>query len=128
MIEIVTDPFPSANDLNTLWQAAWGESAARDFAPVLARSLVHFGAYADRRLIGFVNVATDGDRHAILLDTCVHPEFQRQGVATRLVTMAADEAARRGAQWLHVDYEPQLDAFYRGCGFRPTAAGLMKLR
>ena len=29
--------------------------------------------------------------------------------------------------WLHVDYEPHLDGFYRGCGFRPTAAGLAAL-
>jgi hypothetical protein len=28
---------------------------------------------------------------------------------------------------LHVDYEPHLDGFYRGCGFRPTAAGLLRL-
>ncbi|OQP85409.1 GNAT family N-acetyltransferase [Rhizobium rhizosphaerae] len=128
MIDIVTDSFPHSDHINALWQAAWGESETRDFAPVLARSLLHLCAFADRRLIGFVNVATDGDRHPFLLDTCVHPEFQRQGVATRLVKTAADEAARRGAQWLHVDFEPQLDAFYSGCGFRPTAAGLMKLR
>ena len=33
----------------------------------------------------------------------------------------------RGAQWLHVDFEPHLTAFYRGCGFRPTEAGLIAL-
>jgi hypothetical protein len=26
-----------------------------------------------------------------------------------------------------VDYEPHLNSFYRGCGFRPTAAGLIHL-
>ncbi|MFD0403300.1 hypothetical protein ACFVHI_35085 [Kitasatospora sp. NPDC127121] len=40
---------------------------------------------------------------------------------------AADEARARGAQWLHVDYEPHLESFYGQCGFRPTAAGLMRL-
>jgi hypothetical protein len=29
--------------------------------------------------------------------------------------------------WVHVDYEPHLDEFYRGCGFRPTAAGVLRL-
>jgi hypothetical protein len=28
---------------------------------------------------------------------------------------------------LHVDFEPHLTSFYRNCGFRQTAAGLMKL-
>ena len=30
-----------------------------------------------------------------------------------------------GVEWLHVDYEPHLEGFYRGCGFRHTAAGLL---
>ncbi len=33
----------------------------------------------------------------------------------------------RGAEWLHVDYEEHLEAFYQGCGFRPTPAGLLLL-
>ena len=45
-------------------------------------------------------------------------------VGMRLV---AGEARNRGAEWLHVDYEPHLEAFYRGCGFRHTAAGLIDL-
>ncbi len=36
-------------------------------------------------------------------------------------------ARERGAEWLHVDYEDELDPFYRACGFRPTAAGLLAL-
>ena len=125
---LTIDPFPPSDALNALWHAAWGEAKFKDFGRVLSRSLVHVCAYAEDDLIGFVNVATDGDVHAFLLDTCVHPEFQRQGVATRLVRTATAEATGRGAKWLHVDFEPHLEAFYRGCGFRPTAAGLMQLR
>ena len=29
--------------------------------------------------------------------------------------------------WLHVDYEPHLEPFYRACGFTPTLAGLLGL-
>jgi hypothetical protein len=29
--------------------------------------------------------------------------------------------------WLHVDFEPHLEGFYRGCGFTPTPAGLIRL-
>jgi hypothetical protein len=42
----------------------------------------------------------------------------------RRAVMAAGES---GAEWLHVDYEPHLDGFYRNCGFRPTHAGLIQL-
>jgi len=37
-------------------------------------------------------------------------------------------AAAAGAEWLHVDFEPELEDFYlRACGFSPTSAGLLRL-
>ncbi|MGO7205635.1 GNAT family N-acetyltransferase, partial [Rhizobium ruizarguesonis] len=59
--------------------------------------------------------------------TSVHPDMRRQGIATRLVREATRVARERGAEWLHVDFEPYLTGFYRACGFRPTEAGLIKL-
>jgi GNAT superfamily N-acetyltransferase len=112
-----------------LSRAAWGgEVTPKDFSTVLARSLAHVGAYDGERLIGFVNVAWDGGIHAFILDTAVHPDFRRQGIATHLVKEAASLARQRGAHWLHVDFEPHLEKFYRDCGFRPTMAGLTDLR
>jgi GNAT superfamily N-acetyltransferase len=90
-------------------------------------SLVHLGAYDGDRLVGYVNVATDGSGHAFLLDPTVHPDVQRRGLGTQLVKRATELSLERGAQWLHVDYEPHLDGFYKACGFRPTPAGLIRL-
>jgi ribosomal protein S18 acetylase RimI-like enzyme len=55
------------------------------------------------------------------------PDFRRRGIATELVGMVVEASRARGAEWLHVDYELYLEGFYRGCGFRPTEAGLMRL-
>ena len=129
MIRLAADPFPPDEQLAPLWQAAWAAPLAAGYAgTVLKRSLAHVGAYDGERLVGFVNVAWDGGVHAFLLDTTVHLDFQRQGIATSLVRRAAELARERGAQWLHVDYEPHLESFYRGCGFRPTLAGLIELK
>ena len=127
-IEIRLDPFPADAELAQLAAAAWGEEDG-DFAyrKVLRRSLCHVGAYAGSRLVGHVNVAWDGGEHAFLLDPMVHPDFQRRGIGSALVRRATGTARARGAVWLHVDYEPHLDAFYKGCGFRPTLAGLIRL-
>lgn len=80
------------------------------------------------RLVGFVNVAWDGGLHAFILDTAVEVASRRRGIASELVRRAAALARERQVQWLHVDFEPHLEGFYRACGFRPTAAGLMALR
>ena len=127
MAELRVDPFPNTDELETLWVAAWGGPPAIDFSNVLARSLAHIGAYQNDELVGFVNVAWDGGIHAFILDTCVSPPYRGQGIAGRLVKEASRVARDRGARWLHVDFEPHLEPFYRSCGFRPTAAGLIKL-
>jgi GNAT superfamily N-acetyltransferase len=127
MVDLVNDPFPDLAALDGLWRSAWGGPVAAGYARVLERSLVHVGAYEAGVLVGFVNVAWDGGVHAFVLDTYVHAEHQRKGIATALVQRAAELARVRGAEWLHVDFEPQLEGFYRGCGFAPSAAGVMRL-
>lgn len=119
---------PVGNDeLNALFAAAWESHAPRDFTPILQHSLAYVCAYAGGELVGFVNLAWDGGIHAFLLDTTVHPAQGRQGIGRQLVALAAAEARRRGMEWLHVDYEPHLEPFYRACGFAPTSAGLIRL-
>lgn len=121
------DAFPSEEELEPMWSAAWGDAWGGDLAFILTRSLTHACAYAGGRVVGYVNVAWDGGVHAFLLDTTVDPEFQRRGIAKELVRQVANAARERGAHWLHVDYEPHLETFYAACGFRPTAAGLIRL-
>jgi GNAT superfamily N-acetyltransferase len=114
--------------LNDLFGAAWDHHMPSDFTPILARSLLYVCAYDGETLVGYVNIAWDGGMHAFLLDTTVHRGWQRQGIGGELVRRAAEAARERGMVWLHVDYEPHLDGFYRACGFSPTAAGLMRLQ
>jgi len=92
-------------------------------------ALTWVGAFSNDQLVGFVQVCWDGGSHAFVLDTAVHPDHGRQGIGKQLVLTAAEEARRAGCEWLHVDYEPHLKPFYEdACGFRPTDAGLLKLR
>ena len=119
---------PITNEtLNALFADAWPQHEWRDFTPVLTRSLGYVCAYLKNQLVGFVNVAWDGDKHAFLLDPTVRSDLQRQGIGTELVRQAEVLACQRGAEWLHVDFEPHLREFYRWCGFRPTKAGLIHL-
>lgn len=128
MTDYRIDPFPRIEELDALWRRAWGGPVAAGYGAVLERSLAHVGAWEEGRLAGFVNVAWDGGVHAFILDTCVDPDVRRRGIGTQMMRLAIAVARERGAEWLHVDYEPHLDAFYIGCGFRPTLAGLIRLR
>ena len=126
-INYTISPALSSAALNALFAAAWPTHRPYDFQPILARSLAYCCAFIEDQLIGFVNLAWDGGIHCFLLDTTVHPLWQRRGIGRQLVGLACTIARERGMEWLHVDYEPQLAPFYEACGFRPTAAGLIAL-
>ena len=82
----------------------------------------------DGVVVGFVNVAWDGGDHATLLDTKTRGTHQHRGIGTELVRIAAAHAAEAGCEWLHVDFDADLEPFYfDACGFRPTKAGLIRL-
>lgn len=114
--------------LDELYFHAWPHHKEWDFQPVLQRSLGWVCAYADTKLVGFVYLAWDGAQHAFLLEPTVHQDFQRKGIGTQLVKKAINFAREKGLEWVHVDYEPYLDSFYKQCGFRPTLAGLVNLQ
>ncbi len=100
----------------------WGRIRPHSLGWVTART-------KDGVLVGFVNIAWDGGDHAFLLDTKTRGDWQRRGVATELVSRAAQHAITAGCEWLHVDFDTDLRPFYfDACGFRPTDAGLIHLK
>jgi len=79
-------------------------------------------------LVGWVNVAWDGAGHAFILDTIVAGTHRKRGIATQLVAVATAGTRDAACEWLHVDFEDHLTAFYfEACGFAPTNAGLIRL-
>lgn len=127
-MEIKISPTVTDDELNALFAAAWNKHSSRDFVPILARSLFYVCAYIDNQLVGFVNFVWDGGVHAFLLDTTVHPDFQRRGIGLQIVRAGIQVARNHGIEWIHVDYEPHLHEFYTQCGFTPTFAGLVNLK
>ena len=123
-IRYLTKPDLDEMELQHLFEAAWGARKV-DFRPVLTRSFTWVAAFSDDALIGFVNVGWDGGVHFFMLDTTVHPSWQRRGVGAALVKTAV-EACRGHGEWMHVDSDEELMAkFYGPCGFGLTAAGLI---
>lgn len=79
-------------------------------------------------LVGLVNAIWDGFTHAWIQDLMVADNAQRQGIGVALVGMARNHAQEAGCEWLHVDFDDELRAFYYdACGFEPTNAGLIHL-
>jgi GNAT superfamily N-acetyltransferase len=120
-------PPVGSEELNALFASAWHGHQNIDFGRILKQALVYVCAYEGERLVGFAKVVGDGGVHGFVLDPTVAPDFQRKGIGRRLVEACAEEARRRGVEWLHVDFEPRYRGFYRACGFSATEGGLLRL-
>jgi GNAT superfamily N-acetyltransferase len=117
-------------ELNALHAEGFDHRALDDdwWAQVNRHSLGWVCAREGGELVGFVNVPWDGGVHAFVLDTLVAARARRHGVGTELVAVTVREARAAGCEWLHVDFEDHLRAFYfDACGFEPTNAGLIAL-
>jgi len=119
-------------EVNLLHAEAFGPPASaveRDWRmAVEAHSLGWVIARDDSKLVGFVNVIWDGLAHAWIQDTMVESTFRRQGIGSRLVSAARSASKQAGCEWLHVDFDDELERFYfQACDFAPTSAGLIHL-
>jgi GNAT superfamily N-acetyltransferase len=86
-------------------------------------------ARANDDLVGFANVLWDGLVHAWLQDVMVDGNARRRGVGVELVRHSREGATDAGCEYLHVDFDDDLQPFYfEACGFTPTNAGLIELR
>jgi len=117
-------------EVNALHAEAFGHRILEDDwrGQVDEHSLGWVCARQGDELVGFVNVPWDGAIHAFIIDTMVAARAGRRGIGTRLVEIVVAEARAAGCEWLHVDFDDQLRAFYfDACGFQPTNAGLIAL-
>ena len=58
-----------------------------------------FAAVKDDRIIGVILTGHDG-RRAIIHHMCIHPDYQRLGIAAHLVSLAEDALRKEGIQKL----------------------------
>jgi GNAT superfamily N-acetyltransferase len=94
---------------------------------ILKRSYTHFSAHEnDGRLIGFVDVISEGIADAFLVDLMVHPDYQGRGVGKALVLHAIDSLRADGILTTEVIFEPRLESFYRACGFEILQSGIIE--
>jgi GNAT superfamily N-acetyltransferase len=122
------------SEVNALHAAAFGTRVFTDdewnWRELVGRhSLGWVTAREGEDLVGFVNVLWDGLVHAWVQDVMVAPAAGRAGVGTELVSRAKAGARDAGCEWLHVDFDDHLRAFYvDACGFTPATAGLIRLQ
>ena len=119
----------TSTEIDALHAEGFGhEPTRRDWKAQLGQHSLGWVCARQDRLVGFVNVSWDGSGHAFIIDTVVARDHRRHAIGQQLVAAAVRQATAAGCEWLHVDFEGHLRAFYiDACGFSPTMAGLLRL-
>jgi GNAT superfamily N-acetyltransferase len=123
--QITRDQAVSGAEVELLRVAVGWDGMQGQYDRILPRSYTHFTAHIGPRMIGFVNVLSDGVGDAFLVDLMVHPDFQRQRIGTALVERAVADLTTDGIRCIQVTFNPELEAFYQKCGFHIFRGGII---
>ncbi len=80
-------------------------------------SLKSIGAYHNDSLVGLIRVVGDGNTIIYIQDLLVLPEYQGQGIGTRLMKMILDEYVDVRQKILSTDNLTPQKHFYESLGF-----------
>lgn len=89
-------------------------------------SLLNMGAFLDGKLIGFIRCVGDGEHIVLVQDLIVDRDYQKQGIGTKLFTIAWEKY--KDVRMFHVvtDIEDEVDNhFYQSFGMKKLAEGDM---
>ena len=123
--QFVLRPPLKPEDLGRLRQMVGWDEAIELYQQTLGKTYLWIGCFIGEELIGYVDVVSDGVADAYIRDLIIHPQHQRQGLGTRLVSLAIDQVRHDGIRMVSVVFDPQLTAFYQGLGFHSVAGGLI---
>lgn len=115
----------TGKEIEDLRSAVGWERFPDKYDRILANSYTHFTVRRDNDLVGFVNVISDGVGDAFLVDLMVHPKAQHQGIGSALVNAAVEGLTGDGIKCIQVTFDPELESFYRACGFYIFKGGII---
>lgn len=108
-----------------LWQEAWR-------ADVLERAIKAADGLAfvwdEAELVQAFVCAHDLGFRGYVSQLVVAEESQHQGIGKQLIHRVQDELVERGCSLVIADARPEYEAFYRGLGWQPPPAVLLKRR
>ncbi len=102
------------------WDATTGP-----FSKIKDRLYTYFTARKNGRLIGFIDVLSDGIADAYLQDLVVKPEYQKKGIGSELMKRAIRYLQKRNIKCIQVTFNPELEGFFKQFPFYIFRAGII---
>ena len=89
------------------------------------RLFIYFTARINGKLIGYIDVLSDGSVDAYVQDLIVLPEYQKRGIGSELLKRAIKYLQQKKIKAIQVIFNPELEGFYKKFGFNIVKAGII---
>ena len=90
------------------------------FEHMFKHSLGVYAAFNKENLVGLIRVVGDGVHILYIQDILVHEDYQRQGVATKLMQGVIDKYKTRQTVLITDQEDQKSNAFYKAIGFKKS--------
>jgi ribosomal protein S18 acetylase RimI-like enzyme len=124
-ITISQDSEISDTEIEELRSAVGWDNTTGPFSVVKERLFTYFTARKDGRLVGFLDVLSDGIADAYIQDLAVRPDCQKQGIATELMKRAIRFLQSKNIKCIQVTFLPSHEEFFKKFGFYIFRAGII---
>ncbi|TWT02461.1 GNAT family N-acetyltransferase [Planomicrobium sp. CPCC 101079] len=112
----------------TGWNAKYSFTAD-DLATAISNSYFMVCAYSGEKLVGTGRIISDGVYQTLIGDMIVHPDFQKQGIGSEILTTLLAKCQEDGMKQVQLASAKGKMEFYKKFGFeaRPAdAPGMQK--
>lgn len=105
---IIDDSKLSAESFLSLAQKVWPGDYNIEKTQKALGSTINITAYEGKRLVGCIRILTDGYYFGTITELLILPEFQKQGIGSRLLNLAKENTPT----YLYFGAQPGLEEFY----------------
>ena len=124
-VRFAESPVLKAEQVAALREAVGWDGRVEKYRQILGNTYLCAACFSDDRLVGYVDVISDGIDDAYIRDLAVHPDYQRRGIGSKLIAMVLERVRSDGIRMVNVVFEPELAKFHRRAGFTIMAGGII---
>ena len=119
------NPKLQVEELARLRIAVGWDARRNRIGKVIGKTYLSAACFDAKKLVGFVDVISDGVDDALVRNLLVHPDYQDQGIAMNLLQMVTKKIKDDAIKTINVLFEPELTELYQKAGFRIIGGGII---
>ena len=116
----------SVKELADLRESIGWNRMENEYKNPLLTSYYHIAVYEKEVLIGYIDCVSNGVTDAYIQDLMVHPDYQRRGIGTELMTIMINYLKQKHIYMISVVFEENLKPFYEKFRFFNMLCGQME--